>query len=92
MDKFFKLTPIKIFVLLILFLLLLSNEPSDISLKSVGISSISILKALVLGLELKNDTFLIIILLLLISYLITCLVFYIFSEEAIKVFKRKKKR
>ena len=91
MDKFFKLTPIKIFVLLILFLLLLSNEPSNISFKSVGNSTISILKALVLGIELKTETSIIIILLLLISYLITCLVFYIFSEEAIRVFKRKKK-
>jgi len=91
MDKFFKLNPIKIFVLLILFLLLLSNEPSDISFKSVGNSTISILKALVSGIELKADAFVIIILLFLVSYLITTLVFYIFSEEAIRVFKRKKK-
>jgi len=90
MDKFFSLMPIKIFILIILFLLLLSNEPSDISFKSVGNSTISILKALALGAELKTETFIIIILLLLISYLITILVFYIFSEEAIRVFKRKK--
>lgn len=74
-----------------MFLLLLSNEQSDISFKSIGSSSISILKALVLGIELKNDTYIIIILLLLISYLIVCLAFYIFSEEAIEVFKRKSK-
>jgi len=92
MDNFFKLNPIKTFVLFILFLLLLSNESSDISFKSLGSSSISILKALVFGLELKVDVLVIIILLFLISYLITCLIFYIFSEEAIRVFKRKKKR
>jgi signal transduction histidine kinase len=92
MDNFFKLNPIKTFVLFILFLLLLSNEPSDVSFKSLGNSSISILKALVFGLELKADAFVVIILLFLISYLITCLIFYIFSEEAIRVFKRKKKR
>jgi hypothetical protein len=91
MNKIFKLTPIKIFVLFILFLLLLSNEPSDISFKSVGNSTTSILKALVLGVELKTETFIIIIFLFLISYLTTCLVFYIFSEEAIRVFKRKKR-
>ena len=91
MDNFFKLNPIKIFVSFILFLLLLSNEPSDISFKSLGNSSISILKALVFGLDLKSDVFVVIILLFLISYLITCLIFYIFSEEAIRVFKRKKK-
>ena len=91
MDNFLKLNPIKTFVLFILFLLLLSNEPSDISFKSSGNSSISILKAFVFGLELKTDVFVIIVLLLLISYLITCLIFYIFSEEAIRVFKRKKK-
>jgi hypothetical protein len=92
MDNFFKLNPIKTFVLFILFLLLLSNEPSDVSFKSLGSSSTSILKALVFGLELKADVFVVIILLFLISYLITCLIFYIFSEEAIRVFKRKKKR
>ena len=91
MNKPFKQSPIKIFVLLILFLLLLSNESSDVSFKSVGNSTISILKALVFGEELKTDTLMIIILLLLISYIITCLVFYIFSEEAIKVLKRKRK-
>jgi len=92
MNQFFKPSPLKIFTFVILFLLLLSTEPSDISFKSRGSSIISILKALVSGINLKNDTYFIIFLILIISYLIVCLVFYIFSEKAVKVFKRPSRK
>jgi len=92
MKQFFKPSPLKVFTFTILFLLLLSTEPSDISFISRGKSNISILKALILRMNLQIDTYVIIFLLLIISYLIVCLIFYIFSEEAIKVFKRPRRR
>jgi len=86
--KTFKPTHLKVFTFLILFLLLLSTEPSDVSFSSRGTSPISILKALIIGLNLKIDTYFIILILLIVSYFLICLVFYVLSEEAIEVYKK----
>ncbi len=92
MNKFLKPTPLKIFTLIILSLLLLATEPSDISFSSRGSSTVSILKALAIGSELNRDAYIIIFLLIIISYLIVCLVFYVLSEEAIEVYKRPSRK
>lgn len=88
-KKFFKPEPIKVFIFIILFLLSLSIEPSDISFSSRGKSPISLLKALIFGINLQTDSYIIIFLLALVSYFISCLASYAFSEEAIEVYKRK---
>jgi len=88
MNKFLKPTPLKIFNFIILFLLLLATESSDISFRYRGSSTIPLLKALVMGLELNTDAYIITFLLIIISYLIVCLVFYVLSKEAIEIYKR----
>lgn len=89
MKKIFKPTPLKIFIFIILFLFSLSIEPSDISFKGYGTSETSLLRAIISSKQLQTDSYLIIILLLIASYLISCLAIHIFSEEAIEVWKRK---
>lgn len=90
--KILKPTPLKIFIFIIFFLLTLSIEPYDISLRSRGLSEISLLKALIRGINLPKDSYLIIFILLVICYIISCLAVYVFSEKAIKVWKRKPKK